>query len=81
MTLAMRAKNSVRVNTLNTGLKKAAMPTIRQKSDAGQDWVGYSDTLSSLTSSSRGDYVEINYHPKFTSGLLITNRAGMNQNE
>ncbi len=45
------------------------------KSDAGQDWVGYSDTPSSLTSSSRGDDEEINYQPKFTSGILITNCA------
>jgi len=37
--------------------------------------------LSSLTSSSRGDYVEFSYQPKFTSGLLITNRADVNQNE
>ena len=52
-----------------------------KESDDEQDWVGYSDTLSSLTSSSRGDYVEFSYQPKFTSGLLITNRADVNQNE
>ncbi len=45
MPLTMKAKNSVRVNTLNTGLKKAAMPTIRQtiRCWAGLGWIfGYS---------------------------------------
>ncbi len=38
-----------------------------RQSDAGQDWVGYSDTPSSLTSSSSGDYEKIDYKPKFTA--------------
>jgi hypothetical protein len=48
------------------------------QSDARQDWVTYSDTPSSLTSSSRGDEEEINYQPKFTSGFLILNGAEIN---
>ncbi len=51
------------------------------QSDARQDWVTYSDTPSSLTSSSRGDEEEINYQPKFTSGFLILNGAEINWNE
>ncbi len=51
------------------------------KSDAGQDWVRYSDTPSGLTSSYGGDDEEINYQPKFTSGILITDGADINRNE
>ncbi len=51
------------------------------QSDAGQDWVRCSDTSSILTSSSRGDDEEINYQPKFPSGLLISKGADINRNE
>jgi hypothetical protein len=38
-----------------------------RQSDAGQDWVRYSETPSRLTSPSRGDDEDINYQLKFMS--------------
>ncbi len=49
--------------------------------DDEHDWARYSDTASSLTSSSGGDDKEINYQPKFTSGIQITNGADDTESE
>jgi hypothetical protein len=51
---------------------------LNRKDHSHHQMVGYSDTPSRLTSFFRGDDEEINYHPKFTSGILITNKADIN---
>jgi hypothetical protein len=81
---------AVRVNIGKPGSWKTAVAVLRnqtghqimqlnRKDQLHHQMVGYSDTPSNLKSFSRGDDEEINYQPKFTSGILITNRADINR--